>query len=78
MRVVRTPDGDIALDPGGHASGRGAYVCRAAECVDIAIRKGALGRALRSPLPGDLRETLAAGIADHPITTIEGGARGQE
>lgn len=75
---MRDPAGAVAIDPSGRAAGRGAYVCRTAECIDIAIKKGALGRALKSPLPADLREMLVAGIAEPLNTTTQGGARGQE
>lgn len=78
MRVVRSPAGVVAIDPSGRAAGRGAYVCRAAECIDNAIKKGALSRALRTPLATDLRQALIVGLADPNDTTIEGGARGQE
>jgi hypothetical protein len=77
LRVVRTPSGDISIDPGGRAAGRGAYVCRAAECIDNAIKKGALSRALSTPLPTDLRLALVDRTAPE-TTTTEGGARGQE
>jgi uncharacterized protein len=70
--------GDVTLDPSGRAAGRGAYVCRDAECIDTAIRKGALSRALKTPLPADLRSSLMAGIADPNTMTIQGGAIGQE
>jgi uncharacterized protein len=75
MRLVRTPDGTVTVDPGGRLAGRGAYVCRTAVCLDKAIAKGALSRALRTQLSADLRTSLAGSIADH---TAEGGARGQE
>jgi len=78
LRVVRAPGGEIAIDPGGRAAGRGAYVCRTAECIDNAIKKGALSRALSTPLPDDLRHALVDRVADPMTTTIEGGARGQE
>jgi len=78
MRVVRSPEGEIGIDPTGRAAGRGAYVCRAAECIDNAIGKGALTRALGAPPPVDLRDALIAGLADPMTTPIEGGARGQE
>jgi predicted RNA-binding protein YlxR (DUF448 family) len=78
MRVVRSPAGEVAIDPGGRAAGRGAYVCRAAECIDHAIKKGALTRALGTPLPAELRDALVAGLTDPVSTTIEGGVRGQE
>jgi uncharacterized protein len=77
MRIVRTPAGDVVLDESGRAAGRGAYVCRSADCLDKAITKGALSRALKTPLPVDLRTGLAGSLTTMN-TTIEGGARGQE
>ena len=76
LRVVRTPAGTLTLDESGRLAGRGAYVCRSAGCLARAIAKGGLSRALKTPLPADLRETLAEGMTMHQ--TIEGGARGQE
>jgi hypothetical protein len=76
MRVVRTPAGDVVLDDTGRLAGRGAYVCRSTDCLERAITKGALSRALKTPLPADLRGALAGGLTDQ--NTIEGGARGQE
>ncbi len=67
----------MVADPTGRLAGRGAYVCNDVACIERAITKGALGRALKSPLPADLRDTLSA--ATNPLNmTIEGGARGQE
>jgi uncharacterized protein len=77
MRVVRTPDGHVVHDETGRLAGRGAYVCRSADCLDRAIAKGALSRALKTPLPADLLATLAEGITT-TTTTTQGGARGQE
>ena len=77
LRIVRTPDGRIVADPTGRLAGRGAYVCSDPACIERAITKGALARALKSPLPPDLRETLAA-EGSTLNTMIEGGARGQE
>ena len=36
IRVVRSPEGDISLDFKGKAAGRGAYICRSAECLEKA------------------------------------------
>jgi predicted RNA-binding protein YlxR (DUF448 family) len=76
MRVARTPGGDAVLDETGRAAGRGAYVCRSIDCIDNAIKKGALSRALGTPLPADLRTALAESLTNETI--FEGGARGQE
>jgi predicted RNA-binding protein YlxR (DUF448 family) len=75
MRIVRAPAGDVVLDESGRAGGRGAYVCRTTECLEKAITKGALSKALRTQLPSDLREALAGSLTN---MNIEGGARGQE
>ena len=32
VRVVKSPEGEISLDLTGKKSGRGAYICRSAEC----------------------------------------------
>jgi predicted RNA-binding protein YlxR (DUF448 family) len=71
------PDGRVTVDPTGRAAGRGAYVCRDQACLDKAIRKGALSRALRTQLSEDQRATLA-GSATAYIANAEGGSRGQE
>jgi len=79
MRVVRTPSGGVVLDETGRAAGRGAYICRTAACVDRAITKGSLSRALKTPLPTDLRDALAGSQTTITMNEIiEGGARGQE
>ena len=77
MRIVRTPAGDVVIDETGRAAGRGAYVCRASDCLDKTLPKGALSRALKTPLPSDVREALAGSLTQTD-TIIEGGARGQE
>ena len=33
IRVVKAPNGDISLDITGKKNGRGAYVCKDAECI---------------------------------------------
>jgi predicted RNA-binding protein YlxR (DUF448 family) len=46
IRVVRTPDGSIVIDKTGKVSGRGAYVCKNAECFKKSVKTKALSRAL--------------------------------
>jgi uncharacterized protein len=48
LRIVRGPDGVVRPDPTGRAAGRGAYVHRDPACIDTAVRRGALARALRA------------------------------
>ncbi len=61
---MRTPSGEVAVDPTGRLPGRGAYVCAAGVCAAEAIRRRALERALGVPLPDTLRDRLAAGSFD--------------
>ena len=62
LRVVRSPRGDVEVDPSGSAQGRGAYLHRDPSCVRAAVRAGVLARALRTGLGenelGKLRHEL--------------------
>ena len=33
IRIVRSPEGEVTLDATGKKAGRGAYICRNAECL---------------------------------------------
>ena len=73
---MRTPAREIVLDESGRLAGRGAYVCAGGDCLTIAITKGALGRALETPLPRAFLEDVAArGLITEDIG---GGTRGKE
>ena len=54
IRVVRRPDGSAALDPTGHAAGRGAYLHRSPECAEIARKRRNLERSLGATVPAEL------------------------
>ena len=62
MRVVRTANGEMGVDPTGKAPGRGAYVCRRAECVEAALRKQGLRRALGPPVPAQVAEQMRQAV----------------
>ncbi len=72
---MRTSSGDVIPDETGRTAGRGAYVCRTGDCLDKALTKGALNRALKTSLPQETREALAGSLNTEDI---EGGARGQK
>ncbi len=76
QRIVRTPGGDVVVDPTGRLAGRGAYVCPDTDCVSIAIKKGALSRALETPLPTAFLASVDPGATN--MLTTEGGPIGQE
>ena len=60
VRIVRTPQGSVEVDPTGKAAGRGAYLCRRRQCWQEALKKDALARALRVKLWDADKEALRA------------------
>jgi predicted RNA-binding protein YlxR (DUF448 family) len=60
IRVVRTPTGQIMLDPTGKANGRGAYLCRTRDCLEKGLQKGRLARALKTTLSREEVQALQA------------------
>ncbi len=53
LRVVRAPDGSVAVDRPATAAGRGAYVHPEPECVEAAFTRDALLRAVRAGVGAD-------------------------
>ena len=60
IRVVRSPEGEVSLDPVGKKPGRGAYVCRSADCLKRALKQKQLERQLDVTLPPETAEALTA------------------
>ncbi|MDQ0337302.1 putative RNA-binding protein YlxR (DUF448 family) [Caldalkalibacillus uzonensis] len=58
LRVVRTPEHEVKLDPTGKASGRGAYICATLACFQLARKKKALDRSLKVKVSDDIYATL--------------------
>lgn len=58
IRVVRSPEGEISLDQKGKKPGRGAYLCPEESCLKRAVKSRALERALTTPIPEDVMESL--------------------
>jgi predicted RNA-binding protein YlxR (DUF448 family) len=66
IRVVRTPDGHVVLDPTGKKSGRGAYLCARRACWEPALRKGKLEHEFELTLSPEDRAELEAYIETLP------------
>jgi predicted RNA-binding protein YlxR (DUF448 family) len=69
IRVVRTPDGAVDLDPSGKRSGRGAYLCRNKSCWETALKRRSLDHALKITLDEATKTTLAAYAQTLPETS---------
>jgi len=46
IRVVRSKEGEVSVDVSGKKSGRGAYVSKSEEAIEIARKKNVLGHQL--------------------------------
>lgn len=76
VRVVRAPDGSVAIDSTGKAAGRGAYLCADGSCWTAALKKKSIERALSTPLPPELRAQLEQGTGTQ--TSAGGGINGPQ
>lgn len=58
MRVVRTPEDEFVLDATGKKNGRGAYLCKDAECLKKAIKSKGLERSFKMSIPKEVYAKL--------------------
>lgn len=63
IRVVRSPEGVLSLDPTGKKPGRGAYVCREGQCLARAIKQRQLERQLQAEMTEEVSQGLQAELA---------------
>lgn len=70
VRVVRTPEGTVQVDPTGKLAGRGAYLCRAQTCWEPALAGHKLSAALKVPLRPEDAAGLAAFAATLPVSLV--------
>ncbi len=64
IRIVKTPEGEIRLDRTGKLNGRGAYVCKSAECLKKVQKSGALSRAFETQVPDEVFVQLEKELGD--------------
>lgn len=58
LRVVRSKEGEVSVDVTGKKSGRGAYVSKSEQAVDMARKKNILERQLEAEVPEEVYEQL--------------------
>ena len=54
IRIVRTPDGAVDVDPTGKRAGRGAYLCSKPECTTGPLASRQLSRAFGVPVSPEM------------------------
>ena len=60
LRVVKTPSGLILIQEDKHIEGRGAYISKDIDLINIARKKKMLNRALRTNVPEEIYDQLIA------------------
>ncbi|MGM9924094.1 MAG: RNase P modulator RnpM [Bacillus sp. (in: firmicutes)] len=58
IRIVRSKEGEVSIDPTGKKSGRGAYISLNKEAIIAAQKKDVLSRHLEAPIDPSLYEEL--------------------
>ena len=58
VRIVRSKEGEVTIDPTGKKSGRGAYICRDIKCFEAAKKCKKLERALKCSVPDEIYDNI--------------------
>ncbi|WP_096199399.1 RNase P modulator RnpM [Bacillus sp. FJAT-45350] len=58
IRVVRSPEGEVSIDPSGKKNGRGAYISNSQECFELAKKKDVLSRHLNVKVSDEIYDQL--------------------
>lgn len=58
MRIVLNKEGEIFFDNKGKQNGRGAYICKSADCIKKAQKTSALNRAFNTSIKDEIFEKL--------------------
>ena len=58
IRIVRTKEGEIELDPTGRKNGRGAYICKDSKCFEALKNSKGLDRSFKSQVSVDVYDRL--------------------
>jgi len=64
LRIVRSPEGIVKVDLSGKANGRGAYLAKSKEALELAMKKGAVARALECEIPQSVYDEIKRLIGD--------------
>ena len=64
VRIVRTPEQRVAVDPTGRANGRGAYLHASPKCWEKALKGSTINHALKiTPAREDIEALRAFAVA---------------
>lgn len=58
LRIVKTKEGEVFVDPTGKKNGRGAYISKQLDVVDKARQTKVLEKHLEIPIPDEIYDEL--------------------
>ena len=64
LRIVRTPEGEVVVDPTGKRNGKGAYLKKDLQALETARKRNALGRALEVEISEEVYEAIKKEIGE--------------
>lgn len=62
LRIVRTPEGELCVDPTGKLNGHGAYIRKDESAIEAAIKNNALKKALGVAIPDEFWDEIRCAI----------------
>lgn len=65
VRVVKSPEDEISLDLTGRKPGRGAYVCKSADCLKAARKARKFERAFSCKIPEEVYDRMEEEITQN-------------
>jgi len=65
IRAVKTPDGEISIDLTGKKSGRGAYICRNADCFRKARKARRFEKAFSCQISEEVYDSMEKELTDN-------------
>ena len=65
IRAVKSPEGEISMDLTGKKSGRGAYICRSAECFRKARKARRLEKAFSCQISEQVYDALEKELSEN-------------
>lgn len=65
VRVVKSPEDEVSLDLTGRKPGRGAYVCKSADCLKAARKARKFERAFSCKIPEEVYDRMEEEITQN-------------
>ena len=62
IRIVKNKEGEVFIDYTGKQNGRGAYLKKSKEAIELAQKKGSLDRSLETKVPEAIYEELLKNV----------------